>query len=136
MWTNRDDPYIRDVVSVKENMIADLFSKWKGKAQSGWVEQIRAGHNLRVLMRDDHEDNRFFDIVLLLTGVRCPDVTQSGQPEPYSQEACFFVEHYLLHREANIIFECNFLFQRKNELNLFLSFVSCFFFYFLFFQSF
>jgi len=83
-----------------------LFAKWKGKPQQAFVEQVRAGHSLRALLRDDSEDNKFYDISLYLTGVKCPDYNQqTNYTEPFTYEAAFFVEHYTLNREVTVIFE-------------------------------
>lgn len=83
----------------KEINPTELFTKLKGKPQTGIVEQVKNGNILRLTLLPS-----FNDITLILSGVDCPSSSLKN-PEPFGREAKFFTEHYLLHREVSVILE-------------------------------
>jgi staphylococcal nuclease domain-containing protein 1 len=80
----------------------ELFTKLKGAPQSGIIEQVFSGSSFRVLVPLGKEH---YEITLHLSGVRSPDVRVEGTVPPFTREAKFFSEHYLLNRDVSIIFE-------------------------------
>lgn len=106
LFSTKEDGLVREVVSVKDNMIGEMFTKLKNKPQTLLIEQVRSGNSFRALMRDQTEDSKYYELPLSLTGIRCPDYNpQTNESEPFTTEARFFSEHFALHRDVNVIFE-------------------------------
>lgn len=90
----------RDAVRGNEDALFSFFEKYRGKPLPGIVEQVRSGSTLRVLLLTKTMDN----IPLLLAGIRCPTYKFNDELgcEPFSREAKFITEHYLLHRDVTV----------------------------------
>jgi len=85
---------------VKTENYTDLFAQLKGQPIKGIIEKVDTGSKMRVTLLPS-----FADVKLLLSGVECPDVPPQGEAQPFGREAKFFTEHYLLHREVDIMVE-------------------------------
>jgi staphylococcal nuclease domain-containing protein 1 len=73
----------------------EFFEKYRGKPLSGVVEQVITGNNLRLTLLPS-----FFNTTLYLSGIECPP-----ENEPFSREAKFFSEYYVLNRDVTVILE-------------------------------
>lgn len=80
----------------------DFFEKNKNKPLKGVVEQVRSGSTLRVLLT-----GAFDNILLLLSGIRAPTYSFANDAlsEPYSRQAKFITEFYLLNRDVTVVIE-------------------------------
>lgn len=96
-----DVPTEQQVRPQPSNNNAELFNATKGTPQQGIVEQVITGSTLRVLLLPS-----FHEIKLLLSGVEAPQTPRDDQvPAPFSREAKFLTEHYLLHRDVQVLIE-------------------------------
>lgn len=73
----------------------EFFEKYRGKPLSGVVEQVITGNNLRLTLLPS-----FLNTTLYLSGIECPP-----DNEPFSREAKFFSEYYVLNRDVTVILE-------------------------------
>lgn len=73
----------------------EFFEKYRGKPLSGVVEQVINGNNLRITLLPS-----FLNTTLYLSGIECP-----SENEPFSREAKFFSEYYVLNRDVSVILE-------------------------------
>jgi len=73
----------------------EFFEKYRGKPLSGVVEQVITGNNLRLTLLPS-----FLNTTLYLSGIECPP-----ENEPFSREAKFFSEYYVLNRDVTVILE-------------------------------
>jgi len=78
----------------------ELFEEFKGKPVSALVEQVLTGSRLRVVILPS-----FYNTTILLSGVESPDISMEGKAEKFGREAKFFSEHFLLHRDVQLILE-------------------------------
>lgn len=94
----------RDVVrgGRGEDELFAFFEKNRDKPLPGVVEQVRSGSTLRVLLTKTMDN-----VPLLLSGIRCPTYKFNDDAgcEPFSREAKFITEHYLLHRNVTVTIE-------------------------------
>ncbi|KAJ3332315.1 hypothetical protein HDU76_000645 [Blyttiomyces sp. JEL0837] len=91
-----------------------FLEKYKGKHIDAIVDQVRDANTVRLvcLLPDDKDATKKHHqyINLTLTGVKAPTY-RVGIPnvedviEPYSEEAKYFVESRLLHRDVKVLFE-------------------------------
>jgi len=84
----------------KEVNTTQLFDSAKGKPQNGVVESVVTGSRFRITLLKD-----LSSIELLLSGVEAPNLPLDGEPQPFAREAKFFSEHYLLHRDVQVLVE-------------------------------
>jgi len=79
---------------------AGLYEQMKGKPQSAIVEQVRSGSTMRITLLPSYHE-----VMLFLSGVQAPEVSQEGEAEPFGREAKFFTEHHILHRDVTVLLE-------------------------------
>nr|CAG4648501.1 EOG090X01F7 [Polyphemus pediculus] len=84
-----------------------LVDKFKGKPIQAVVEHVRDGSTIRAFLLPD-----FYHITLMVSGIKCPlfKLDSDGKPdpsatEPLAEEAKFFTESRLLHRDVQVILE-------------------------------
>lgn len=77
-----------------------MIIKNKSLLLLGIVEQVKTGSSFRIIL-----PSSFYNIPLILSGVECPDFPINGHPEKFAREAKYFTEHYILHRDVQIILE-------------------------------
>ncbi|VDM64518.1 unnamed protein product [Angiostrongylus costaricensis] len=99
-WGSSSDS-IREVKWVVENP-RQLVDQYKQKPVDAVVEMVRDGSTLRVMLLPSFEY-----ITLQLSGVRAPATRAGtdGKPEPYAEEAKYFVEQRLLQQDVQVILE-------------------------------
>lgn len=97
-----------DLLKVEHNMgdTSAFLNEWKGKEIESVVEQVRDGSMLRVRL---FLSGRHHQVVnLSLAGIKAPRISGAGGPnshepsEPFAEEARFFVESRLLHRNVRV----------------------------------
>lgn len=101
----KDEDHIRDVKwNVSPDQLQMLVSKHQGKPIKAVVEHVRDGSAIRCLIQDD--DKTFYYLTVMLSGIRCPGYKledgKPGAPEPFAEEAKYFVESRLLNRDVEI----------------------------------
>ncbi|PRP74122.1 hypothetical protein PROFUN_06447 [Planoprotostelium fungivorum] len=85
----------------KEINTTAIFDSTKGKPQAGVVESVVTGSRFRITLLKDQSL-----IELLLSGVEAPNLpADGGEPQPFSREAKFFSEHWLLNRDVQVLVE-------------------------------
>eukprot|EP00039_Didymoeca_costata_P023675 m.7876 g.7876 ORF g.7876 m.7876 type:complete len:888 (+) comp3797_c2_seq1:3386-6049(+) len=80
-----------------------LYAESKGKEIPGVVEHVRNGCTLKVLLLPSMQS-----VMIALTGIKTPIMKrENGQesPEPFYEEAKYFVESRLLHRDIKVVIE-------------------------------
>ncbi|KAJ8666951.1 hypothetical protein QAD02_008613 [Eretmocerus hayati] len=90
--------HVRDIKYTIENPMS-LVDKYGGKPVKAVIEHVRDGSTLKALLIPD-----FYHITLAISGIRCPAFKQDG-PEPFADQAKFFVESRLLQRDVEVILE-------------------------------
>lgn len=92
--------HVRDVKWSVENP-RNFMDSLHQKPVSAIVEHVRDGSTVRVVLLPD-----FYYITMMLSGIRCPTFKIEDQtPEPFAEEAKFFTECRLLHRDVEVILE-------------------------------
>lgn len=119
---NKDNPDVIKLIELEEIAKASKKGKWSGtsvkrtvvqdvengaqllnKTYNGVVEHVRDGSTLRIgliLPSPDPSLITYQMITLMLSGVRCPQTS-----EPYGEEARYFTESRLLHRDVKVRLE-------------------------------
>lgn len=108
---------IHTIVSNPSNAtIESIYNKYKGKPVKALIDYVKDGSSLRVILLD----GSFISINFNFTGILCPrlnatgaatesqsDAAEEGKPDedPFSQQARYFTEVRLLHREVDIVME-------------------------------
>lgn len=80
-----------------------LVEKFNKKPIEAIIEHVRDGSTVRAILLPD-----FYYITLMISGIRCPgwpSGRQDCEEEPFADEALFFVESRLLHRDVEIVLE-------------------------------
>lgn len=90
--------HVRDVKYSVETPMS-LVDKYGGKPVKALIEHVRDGSTVKALLIPD-----FYHITLAISGIRCPTFRQDG-PEPFADQAKFFVESRLLQRDIEVILE-------------------------------
>lgn len=96
--TEPSSAHVRDVKYTVENPMS-LVDKYAGKPVKAIIEHVRDGSTVKVLLVPD-----FYHITLAISGIRCPAFRQDG-PEPFADQARYFVESRLLQRDIEVILE-------------------------------
>jgi len=98
--------HIREIKWTVENP-RQLVDKFKGKPVKAVVEHVRDGSTIRAYLLPD-----FYHITLMVSGIRSPGfkLDSEGKPdaantEALAEEAKFFTESRLLHRDVEVILE-------------------------------
>jgi len=106
VWSDECSKHIRKITWEVENP-RTIVDKYNGKPIAAVVEHVRDGTTLRLMLLPD-----FFQITLMLSGVRSPatKLGPEGKPdskmsEEYAVEAHYFTESRLLQRDVNVILE-------------------------------
>lgn len=81
-----------------------LVEKFGKKPVKAVIEYVFDGSTVKALLLPD-----FYSIMLMISGVRCPGWPngrrENSEGDPYADEARYFVESRLLHRDVEIILE-------------------------------
>ena len=98
-WSTTAPPseHIRDV---KYQVDTPLVDKYGGKPVDAIIEHVRDGSTVKLLLIPD-----FYHITFAISGIRCPAFKQDSPPEPFADQAKFFVESRLLQRDIKVIIE-------------------------------
>ncbi|CAH0703371.1 unnamed protein product [Spodoptera exigua] len=99
IWGPDLQDHVRDIKTWTDSPKA-LVSKYNGAPVKAIIEYVRDGSTVRLCLLPD-----FYQITLMLSGIRCPAVRQDGESEPYAEEARFFLESKLLQRDVEVILE-------------------------------
>lgn len=91
--------HVRDVKYVTSDL-NNFVESFGGKPVKAIIEHVRDGSTLKALLLPD-----FYHITLAISGIRCPGFKQEGPPEPFADQARFFVESRILQREIDVILE-------------------------------
>ncbi|KAL7307029.1 hypothetical protein TKK_0000774 [Trichogramma kaykai] len=91
--------HVRDVKYTIDGPPMSLVDKYAGKPIKATIEHVRDGSTVKVLLQPD-----FYHITLAISGIRCPGFKQDG-PEPFADQAKFFVECRLLQKDVEVILE-------------------------------
>jgi len=98
--------HVRDIKWSVENA-RQFVDKSRGQPMQAVVEHVRDGSTMRLFLLPD-----FYHITLMVSGIRCPGfkLDAEGKPdaaatEPLAEEAKFFTESRLLHRDVQVILE-------------------------------
>ena len=95
--------HIRDVKRTVDDP-RKLVEKFGKKPVKAIIEFVFDGSTVRALLLPD-----FYNVMLMISGVRCPGWPngrrENSVGDPYADEAKFFVESRLLHREVEIVLE-------------------------------
>jgi staphylococcal nuclease domain-containing protein 1 len=104
-WSS-DSPekHIREVIWLSEKSAVEQFvARNQGSEIDGVIEYVRDAGTMRVELFPSHQY-----ITLMLSGVKTPLFKQEGEkqvPEPFAEEAKFFVESRLLQRDVKVLLE-------------------------------
>ena len=90
--------HVRDVKYTVETPMT-LVDKYGGKPIKALIEHVRDGSTVKALLLPD-----YYHITLAISGIRCPGFKQEG-PEPFADQARYFVESRLLQRDIEVILE-------------------------------
>ncbi|XP_058791125.1 staphylococcal nuclease domain-containing protein 1 [Phymastichus coffea] len=96
--TSPSSDHVRDVKYSVETPLT-LVDKYGGKPVKALIEHVRDGSTVKALLLPD-----FYHITLAISGIRCPTFKQDG-PEPFADQAKFFVESRLLQRDIEVLLE-------------------------------
>ncbi|KAJ2954463.1 hypothetical protein O0L34_g2739 [Tuta absoluta] len=99
IWGQDLQDHIRDIKGTIENTKA-FVNKYNGQPIKAIIEYVRDGSTVRLCLLPD-----FYQITLMLSGIRCPTVKQDGESEPFAEEARFFLESRLLQKDIEVILE-------------------------------
>lgn len=95
--------HIRDVKRTVDDP-RKLVEKFGKKPVKAIIEFVFDGSTVRALLLPD-----FYNVMLMISGVRCPGWPngrrENSVGDPYADEAKFFVESRLLHRDVEIVLE-------------------------------
>lgn len=95
--------HIRDVKWTVDDP-RKLVEKFGKKPVKAIIEFVFDGSTVKALLLPD-----FYNIVLMISGVRCPGWPngrrENSVGDPYADEARYFVESRLLHRDVEIVLE-------------------------------
>ncbi|XP_078040847.1 LOW QUALITY PROTEIN: staphylococcal nuclease domain-containing protein 1 [Augochlora pura] len=95
--------HVRDVKWIVDDP-RKLVEKFKKKPVKAIIEFVFDGSTVKALLLPD-----FYNIVLMISGVRCPGWPngrrENSAGNPYADEARYFVESRLLHRDVEIVLE-------------------------------
>lgn len=101
-----ESPASEHIRDVKRNVDdpRKLVEKFGKKPVKAIIEFVFDGSTVRALLLPD-----FYNVMLMISGVRCPGWPngrrENSVGDPYADEAKFFVESRLLHREVEIVLE-------------------------------
>jgi len=103
-WVKETDAseHVRDVKYTIENS-TNFVDSFHQKPVDAIIEYVRDGSTLRALLLPS-----FHNVTVQLSGVKCPGFKREGDvetPEPFAEEAKFFVEARLLQRDVQIVLE-------------------------------
>uniref|UniRef100_A0AC34QNZ7 Staphylococcal nuclease domain-containing protein n=1 Tax=Panagrolaimus sp. JU765 TaxID=591449 RepID=A0AC34QNZ7_9BILA len=102
-WGVAESDYQKYVRDIKWN-VADtkgLVEKYHQKPIKAVVEQVRDASTVRVFLLPDFEY-----VTISLSGIKTPSPrTPSNPPEPFGEQAKFFVEQRILHRDVEVVLE-------------------------------
>lgn len=90
--------HVRDIKYTVENPMS-LVDKYAFKPIKALIEHVRDGSTVKALLLPD-----YYHITLAISGIRCPGFKQEG-PEPFADQAKYFVESRLLQRDIEVILE-------------------------------
>ncbi|KAJ8736999.1 hypothetical protein PYW07_000270 [Mythimna separata] len=99
IWGTDLQDHVRDIKTPGDNPKA-FVTKFGYQPIKAIIEYVRDGSTVRLCLLPD-----FYQITLMLSGIRCPAVRQDGESEPYAEEARFFLESKLLQRDVEVILE-------------------------------
>ena len=79
-----------------------LVDKYAQKPVKAVIEQVRDGSTVRAFLLPDFEY-----VTIMLSGVKAPSARSDGESaaQPFGEEAKFFVEQRILHRDVEVILE-------------------------------
>jgi staphylococcal nuclease domain-containing protein 1 len=103
-WGVDEADYQKHVRDIKWN-IEDprtLVDKYAQKPIKAVIEQVRDGSTVRAFLLPDFEY-----VTIMLSGVKAPSAQSIGETtaQPFGEEAKFFVEQRVLHRDVEVILE-------------------------------
>jgi len=96
------DLHVRNLKYTIENP-TNFVDASRKKPIDAIIEYVRDGSTYRVLLLPSYQN-----ITLQLSGIKCPGFKREGDvevPEPYAEEAKFFVETRLLQRDVTVVLE-------------------------------
>jgi staphylococcal nuclease domain-containing protein 1 len=103
-WGVDEADYHKHVRDIKWNVEDPraLVDKYSQKPVKAIVEQIRDGSTVRAFLLPDFEY-----VTIMLSGIKAPSAQSVGETsaQPFGEEAKFFVETRILHRDVEVILE-------------------------------
>lgn len=100
--TDESAAHVRSITWVTENARLMVDQK-KNKPVDAIIELVRDGSTMRAILLPSFEN-----ITIMLAGIKCPTIRRDGDQETaeqFAQEARYFTECRLLHREVQIVLE-------------------------------
>ncbi|KAL4717621.1 hypothetical protein ACJJTC_000770 [Scirpophaga incertulas] len=99
IWGSDLQDHVRDIKWSVENP-KQFVNKFNGQPVKAIIEYVRDGSTVRLCLLPS-----FCQITLMLSGIRCPQIRQDTDSEPYAKEARFFLESKLLQKDVEVILE-------------------------------
>ncbi|KAM3968500.1 LOW QUALITY PROTEIN: staphylococcal nuclease domain-containing protein 1 [Aphomia sociella] len=99
IWGTDLQEHVRDIKTTIDNP-KQFVNKQNGQPIKAIIEYVRDGSTVRVCLLPG-----FYQITLMLSGIRCPTIKQDGETESYADEARYFVESRLLQKDVEVILE-------------------------------
>ncbi|XP_053623818.1 staphylococcal nuclease domain-containing protein 1 [Plodia interpunctella] len=99
IWASDLQDHVRDIKTSIENP-KQFVNKHNGHPIKAIIEYVRDGSTVRLCLLPD-----YYQITLMMSGIRCPMVKQDGDSEPFADEARYFVESRLLQKDVEVILE-------------------------------
>ncbi|KAG7313603.1 hypothetical protein JYU34_000758, partial [Plutella xylostella] len=99
IWGENLQEHVRNVKWSVDNP-KQFVNKLNGAPVKAVVEYVRDGSTVRLCLLPD-----YYQMTLMISGIRCPAVKQDGTAEPYAEEARFFLESRLLQKDVEVVLE-------------------------------